>query len=129
MARIFIVDDDEDFVFSVETVLKKDGHTIEIQHTAENVQGKINEIKPDLIVLDVMFPENESAGFNVAREIRNSDSEYKDIPILLLTAVNQKFPLGFSEKDIDTEWMPVTDFLEKPVDFDVLRKKVSDLVN
>jgi CheY-like chemotaxis protein len=129
MAKILIVDDDEDFVYSVETVLKKDGYEIEIQNTAKNVPEVIKKVKPDLLILDVMFPENQSAGFNVARAIRNSSGEHKEIPILLLTAVNQKFPVGFSEKDIDAEWMPVTDFLEKPVDFDLLRKKVSDLVN
>jgi len=43
----------------------------------------------------------------------------------MLTAVNTKFPLGFGPKDIDDRWLPVTDFLEKPVDFDVLICKVA----
>ena len=46
----------------------------------------------------------------------------------MLTAINAKFPLGFGPNDIDSEWMPVTDFLEKPVDFDVLRGKVAKLL-
>ena len=50
---------------------------------------------------------------------------FGNIPILLLTAVNQQFPLGFSDKDIDSKWLPVTDFLEKPVDFTVLREKLT----
>jgi hypothetical protein len=36
--------------------------------------------------------------------------------------------LGFSARDIDQEWLPVTEFLEKPVDFGVLRDKVADLL-
>jgi CheY-like chemotaxis protein len=129
MARILIVDDDEDFACSIETVLRRDGHAVEVQNTPGRVPEHVGKMGPDLVILDVMFPENQSAGFNVAREIRKSGREYKDIPILLLTAVNRKFPLGFSEGDIDGEWMPVTDFLEKPVDFDLLRRKVTELVN
>ena len=39
-----------------------------------------------------------------------------------------KMPLGFSEKDIDDHWLPVADFVEKPVDFDVLQSKVAALL-
>ena len=46
----------------------------------------------------------------------------------MLTAINAKFPLGFGPNDISSEWMPVTGFLEKPVDFDVLVNIVSGLL-
>jgi hypothetical protein len=52
----------------------------------------------------------------------------KDVPILMLTAVNIRFPLGFSAKDIDDDWMPVTEFLEKPVDLDVLAERVDTIL-
>jgi hypothetical protein len=42
--------------------------------------------------------------------------------------VNSKFPTGFSARDIDADWLPVTDFVEKPVDLDVLVNKVSALL-
>ncbi len=80
------------------------------------------------MVLDVMFPEDSSAGFELARIMRHENETLKMIPILMLTAINAKFPLGFGPKDIDSEWMPVTAFLEKPVDFDVLKGKVSKLL-
>jgi CheY-like chemotaxis protein len=79
--------------------------------------------------LDVMFPEDASAGFALARTMRHEKEKLKNIPILMLTAINTKFPLGFGPKDIDDSWMPVTDFLEKPVDFDVLKDKVAKLLN
>ena len=46
----------------------------------------------------------------------------------MLTAVNQKFPLGFGADDIDDDWLPVSDFLEKPVDLAVLTQKVQALL-
>jgi CheY-like chemotaxis protein len=52
----------------------------------------------------------------------------KDVPILMLTAVNTRFPLGFSSQDIDEDWLPVTDFLEKPVDLDVLAERVAAIL-
>ena len=72
-----------------------------------------------------MFPEDPGAGFQLARELRR---HHPDLPILMLTAVNQQFPLGFSTRDIDRKWLPVTDFVEKPVDFAVLREKLTRLV-
>jgi DNA-binding NtrC family response regulator len=42
--------------------------------------------------------------------------------------VNTRFPLGFSSKDIDEDWLPVTDFLEKPVDLDVLADRVATML-
>ena len=76
-----------------------------------------------------MFPESSSAGFELARRIRKYDNELKNVPILLLTSVNAQFPLGFGTQDIDDQWLPVEDFLEKPVDYDVLSKKVSDMLS
>ncbi|MEJ2703742.1 MAG: hypothetical protein P8Z79_15005 [Sedimentisphaerales bacterium] len=82
-----------------------------------------------LVVLDVMFPEDESGGFELARFMRRQSEKLTNVPILMLTAINTKFPLGFSTKDIDDDWLPVADFLEKPVDFELLRHKVSMLLS
>ena len=72
-----------------------------------------------------MFPENDKAGFETARAIRRA---FGELPVLLLTAVNQSFPLGFSEKDLDPTWLPALAFVEKPVDFDLLCAKVAEIL-
>jgi DNA-binding response OmpR family regulator len=128
MAYILIVDDDEDFAQTTATVLRKEGYEVQIElDTDDAVKSMQNKI-PDLAVLDVMFPEDISAGFDLARFMRHESEQLKTIPILMLTAINTKFPLGFGPKDIDDDWLPVTEFLEKPVDFDVLVNKVSKLL-
>ena len=129
MAYVLIVDDDEDFASTAAIVLRKEGHDVEIELSTDDAEKSMENKKPDLVVLDVMFPEDDSAGFELARFIRNKSETLKDVPILMLTAINTKFPLGFGTKDIDEDWLPVTDFLEKPVDFDVLRNKVSTLLS
>jgi len=128
MAYVLIIDDDMDFSAATSTVLKSMGHEVETKHDINGVIEKVRSRIPDLLILDVMFPESESAGFDIARELRAED-DLKKIPILMLTAVNTKFPLGFSADDIDESWMPITDFLEKPVDFEVLKKKVEQALS
>jgi CheY-like chemotaxis protein len=125
MAYLLIIDDDEDFAEAVATVCRADGHEVTIEHDATCAEARFTERPPDAVVLDVMFPENPSAGFEVARALRKKSS---DVPILMLTAVNQQFPLGFSNRDIDPTWLPVAFFLEKPVDFQVLRSKIKELL-
>ncbi len=128
MAYVLIVDDDEDFAHTAAVVLRRDGHDVQIELDTGDALESMKSKHPDLVVLDVMFPEDASAGFELARSMRHKNQNLKDIPILMLTAINTKFPLGFGAKDIDDDWLPVTDFLEKPVDFDLLRQKVADLL-
>ena len=124
MAYLLVVDDDPDFASSVATVCQSLGHEVLTVHTTQQALAQIAQRRPDGILLDVIFPEDPSAGFQLAREICR---RYGKIPILMLTAVNQQFPLGFSDKDIDDKWLPVTDFLEKPIDFAVLKEKITAL--
>lgn len=128
MAYLLIVDDDEDFANAAATVLRDAGHETAIVLETEKVVKSMEKKRPDLVILDVMFPEDSSAGFELARTIRHYNEKLKEIPILMLTAVNTEFPLGFTSRDIDDNWLPVTDFLEKPVDLDVMRNKVSALL-
>jgi CheY-like chemotaxis protein len=128
MAYILIVDDDEDFAMTTATVIRNEGHDVHIELDTESAAQNMRERTPDLVVLDVMFPEDASAGFELARFMRHEDEALRNVPILMLTAINAEFPLGFGPNDIDSEWLPVTDFLEKPVDFDVLKDKVAQLI-
>ncbi len=128
MAYLLIVDDDEDFASTTATVLRKEGHDVQIELDTDDAAQSMENKLPDLVILDVMFPEDASAGFEFARFMRHQE-RLKGIPILMLTAINTKFPLGFGSKDIDERWLPVTDFLEKPVDFDVLQHKVAELLH
>ncbi len=125
MAYLLIVDDDADFANSVATVCRAMGHEARIVNAAGEALPQVAARRPDAVILDVMFPEDPAAGFQVARELRR---QAPDLPILMLTAVNQQFPLGFSTRDIDPKWLPVTDFVEKPVDFGVLQTRLERLL-
>ncbi len=128
MSYILIIDDDEDFSVAVATTLRNVGYEVQVELDIQSAEESMKNRRPDLVILDVMFPEDSSAGFSFARKMRHYDEKLKDIPILMLTAVNSRFPLGFSSTDIDDYWLPVEDFLEKPVDLDILKKKVDNLI-
>ena len=125
MAYLLIVDDDEDFADAIATVCRADGHEVVVENNFTCAEARFIERLPDAVILDVMFPEHPSGGFDLARSFRKMG---ESVPILMLTAVNQQFPLGFSNKDIDGVWLPVADFIEKPVDFEVLRARLDDLL-
>ncbi len=126
MAKVMIVDDDRDFMDSICRVLQHRGHQTTAIYDTEEVIDKLEREPHEVLVLDVMFPENAAAGFHLAQEIRKHKT-LTSLPILILSAINTKFPMGFGPGDIDDTWMPVQDFLEKPIDFDVLSAKVEKL--
>ena len=122
-----VVDDDADISAALEVVLANSGHEVVVEMQTASAWEKLGERIPDLMVLDVMFPGNSSEGFEFARKLR-TDGRFADMPIVMMTAINQSFPFGFSAKDIDGDWLPVSEFLEKPVDFEVLKAKVDKLL-
>ncbi len=128
MVYLLIVDDDEDFASAAAKILRDEGHEVRVDLDTRSAVANMEQRRPDLLILDVMFPENNTAGFDLARTMRYYHEKLKDIPVIMLTAVNTKFPLGFSERDIDGHWLPVADFLEKPVDLDVLCNRVAKVI-
>jgi len=129
MASILLVDDDLDIIDSLKMILEANGHQVSVKTDPDDLVASVREISPDLIILDIIFPENPNAGFGAARELHKIDS-VKDIPVLLLSAVNQlsKMSFGFSENDISEDFMPVKGFIEKPVEPAVLLAKVNELL-
>jgi CheY-like chemotaxis protein len=72
-----------------------------------------------------MFPDNPMGGFQLARDIRRNRA-IRNLPIILLSDINRELSLDFSADDIDPSWIPVQDFVPKPVNakrlLDVVRK-------
>lgn len=129
MQKILIIDDDPDILLSVRMSLEPKGYeVIEAKNGTEGIE-MLKSDRPDLIILDVMM-DTKTEGFQLALKLRNPDpgSEYavfKDIPILMLTAIHSTTPLQF-EPDID--YLPVDLFVDKPIDPDDLVGKVEYLL-
>ena len=124
-----IIDDDRDIIDSLTLVLEASGYRVESKMDTDNLITDVKTASPDLIILDVIFPEDPQAGFKAAREL-HKDEDLGHIPVLLLSAVNIKSNLafGFSESDISEDFMPVEAFIEKPVEPQVLLERIRNLL-
>jgi DNA-binding response OmpR family regulator len=128
MAKIKIIDDDVDIAEDTAAILQSAGHDVSLLHTTEDAVQVLVDDQPDILILDVMFPDNPVAGFDLARQIRRNRA-LRALPIIMLTGVNREFPMDFSGKDIDSDWMPVQEFLEKPVDPSILLDRIQKMLD
>jgi len=85
MANLLIVDDDEDFAATAATVLRKEGHDVRIELDTDDAARSMKENTPDLVILDVMFPENASAGFELARHMRHESQNSSKSRLILMS--------------------------------------------
>ena len=121
--KLLVVDDDSDFVEVNKLILEKNGYEVTAAYNGQECLDKIRAKKPDLIILDVMMTRKDE-GFEVSRDLRNSE-QTKNIPILMITSINDVVPFKFEP---DETWLPVDDFLEKPVGPEQLLDKVSKML-
>lgn len=127
MTRIVLVDDDKEFAEDIAGILHERGYEVTTLDDTADALRHVTADKPDLLILDVMFPDNPMAGLELARRVRRS-TKTRDLPIILLTGVNQEMSAALSTDSIDPDWMPVQDFVEKPVNGEVLVRKIVDLL-
>ena len=126
-----MIDDDTNLVGVIKTVCEAKGYEFWGAHSAAEGLEMIKEVKPDLIILDVIM-EDFVAGFRVVSELRTPgpDSEYtrfSEIPILMLTSMASKTDLDFTDR-VGTSLLPVDAFMEKPVKPHDLLDKIEKLL-
>ncbi|HEY1021089.1 MAG TPA: response regulator, partial [Flavisolibacter sp.] len=113
---ILIVDDRQENVFSLRTVLEQYGFRTDAALSGEEALKKVLKQEYALIILDVQMPVMD--GFEVAEALTGMNKT-KDIPIIFLSAVNTH--KRFITKGFESG---AVDYLTKPVDPDILMLKV-----
>jgi two-component system response regulator VicR len=78
--RILVVDDEKPIADILQFNLQKEGYEVICAYDGEEALQKVEEVKPDLILLDIMLPQKD--GMEVCREVRKK----YDMPIIMLTA-------------------------------------------
>src|SRR5512132_69735 len=84
--RILIVDDDEDILLIVQTILANAGYSVTVARNGREGVDLALELKPDLILLDVMMP--ELSGWEVCTTLKNAP-ETRQIPVAMLTVKSE----------------------------------------
>ena len=105
MAIIYIVEDDRN-IREIETIaLKNSGYTVEAFELAKPFYRRLDERTPDLVLLDVMLPDED--GLDILKKLR-SRGDTKRLPILMVTAKSTELD---KVRGLD---MGADDYLSKP---------------
>ena len=129
MAKILIIDDDPDIVLAARLCLQSAGHEVFDANNGDKGLSLLESLKPDLIILDVMMA-STTEGFQTALKLRSPETNspyaaYRDIPIMMMTAIHSTTDLRFAP---DQDYLPVDMFVDKPIDPDEMIALVRKLV-
>lgn len=108
---VLLVDDDADFVEMNRILLEQNGYGVRVAYSGRQCLAEVAARRPDVIILDMVM-ESRDDGFDVSRELRNSEHT-KNIPLIMITSVNDRIPFHLEP---DRTWLPVDALLEKPVE-------------
>ncbi len=84
---ILVVDDDPDIVAIAKIILEGEGYGVQTANNGLDMFSRLEEQKPDLIILDIMMPRMD--GLEVLERLRGT-AETSSIPVILLTAKVQQ---------------------------------------
>lgn len=112
--RILVVDDVEDNLFLLKSILTEEGYDVDTAPNGKLALSKIEASPPDLVLMDAMMPGID--GYEVTRRIRKN-KKLPFIPILMITAhIEANVPKGLE--------LGANDFIRKPIDYDELMARI-----
>ncbi len=111
MHKVLIIDDEKDICFLISEILKDENYNTSIALNSEEAISKFNEIKPDLVILDVWLSNSKLDGIEILKEFKSINS---NIPIIIIS--------GHGTVDLAVKSIKngAYDFLEKPFNSDKL---------
>lgn len=118
MRKILVADDDEMLLESVKYFLEEKGLTVFVLSSIRKISQTIKEQKPDLIVLDLYFPDGR--GGQVCCDLK-VNKEAKKIPVLLISSHDNLKKIACDVK--------ADDYLRKPFEVEELYKKIQTNLN
>lgn len=115
MPKMILLVDDSDVLRKITSFnLKKQGYEVVEARDGIEALEKLEELKPDLMILDIMMPRLD--GFNVLKRMQESD-EWKDIPVIVLTAKggeeDEELALSLGAKKVMTKPFSPIQLLEE----------------
>jgi len=116
--KVLVVDDSKTELMFLTDLLQKNGFAVRTAENADDAMRRLQEERPDLILMDVVMPGQN--GFQLTRAIAR-DPLYAEVPIILCTSKNQ---------ETDRVWgmrQGARDYIVKPVNPGELMAKISAL--
>jgi len=123
VSKILVVDDDPDFVESTRLVLEPQGYEVISAANSDEGLAKVQEEKPDLVILDVVMT-TVLDGLQMSQRMHD-DIALRDIPILMVTSIAN---IDYAALFPTDEAIHIDAFLSKPVSPDRLFIEVGRLL-
>lgn len=82
-AHILIIEDNEDILLMLQTMLKMNGHTASVKKNTDNIYHAIRSLSPDLIIMDMLL--SGADGRDICQQLKTNDS-HADIPVIMMSA-------------------------------------------
>ena len=117
--KILVVDDDTNICELLRLYLTKEGYQVTTANDGEEGLEKFNQLKPDMVLLDVMMPKMD--GIEFCRYVKNK-LELSHIPVILLTAKNKE------EDRAEAYEVGADAFISKPFNLAVLHARIRNLL-
>ena len=123
MKKIMLVDDEQDQIFTIKTGFEqefpKEYEIIEVESGKKCFELLEKNVKPDLILLDIMMPDMD--GWEVFDKLRANQS-WKNIPVIFLTARSDGLAANAGAMIAD-------DYIEKPIDIKELKTRIDNVLS
>lgn len=116
MKDILLVEDNEELAALIKAFLEKDGYSVQHVPSGEEAVSFLSEHKVKLMLLDISLPGLD--GFAVCRLVR----EHQNLPILVISARTGR------EDKLNGYELGADDYIEKPVDIEILSAKIKALM-
>jgi DNA-binding response OmpR family regulator len=100
VARIFIVEDDQDLNAAYRMILSKEKHEVDSAFNGDEALARVAKFKPDLILLDLLMPVKSGVEFLQEYDVVN---KHKDVKVLIFTnlehasEIHEAFRLGANQ--------------------------------
>lgn len=114
MNKILIFDDDKSILEVITIIFEDCGYVVEISETSHDIIQKVQDTRPDVILMDNWIP---NIGGVEATQLLKSHEEFRDIPVIYVTANNDIEELAKIAK--------ADDFVAKPFNLEDLEEKVA----
>jgi len=122
MKKIMLVDDEKDQIFSIKTGFEQEYpneyEIIGVESGKKCIELLEKNVKPDLILLDIMMPEMD--GWEVFDKIK-ANQAWRKIPIIFLTARSDGLAKSAGSMIAD-------DYIEKPIDIQELKIRIDNVL-
>ena len=118
--NILVIDDSNTNVVLVEAILNSKGFHTTSAMSVKEALPIIDQKPPKLILLDLLMP--QVSGYKFLEDLKK-DNRTKNIPVIIVSAVTGK------ESKKKTRNLGAIDYIEKPIDINVLIKKVEEILN